>query len=80
MFEYEHTSKYNVSPDVRDSLIREIEGDEFHLSPLINKITLNDFEEILNNNPGKTLEEYEEQFIDAAGEDLAGFYMICSSI
>ncbi|HAM10216.1 MAG TPA: hypothetical protein DCP74_08065, partial [Bacteroidales bacterium] len=44
MFEYEHTSKYNVSADTRASLVKEIEGDEFHLSPILGKIFLNDIE------------------------------------
>ena len=47
MFEYEHTSKYNVSAETRGSLVKEIEGDEFHLSPIQGKIFLNDIENIL---------------------------------
>ena len=37
MFEYEHTSKFNVSAETRESLVKEIEGDEFHLSPYSGK-------------------------------------------
>ena len=37
MFEYEHTSKFNVSAETRGSLVKEIEGDEFHLSPIQGK-------------------------------------------
>ena len=44
MFEYEHTSKFNVSAETRASLVKEIEGDEFHLSPIQGKIMLNDIE------------------------------------
>lgn len=55
MFEYEHNSKFNASPETRDQLISEIEGDEFHLSPLPDKIMLNDSEEIINANHGKSL-------------------------
>jgi hypothetical protein len=67
MFEYEHTSKFNVSSESRTHLIREIEGDEFHLSPLQGKIMLNDVEEIIEKNQGKNLREIESRFIDLNG-------------
>jgi hypothetical protein len=67
MFEYEHTSKYNASPENREQLIREIEGDEFHLSPLQGKIILNDVETIINNNQGSDLMEIKNQLIRLNG-------------
>ncbi|HKK43058.1 MAG TPA: hypothetical protein VJ963_11660 [Bacteroidales bacterium] len=70
LFEYEHISKYNASPEMRDSLIKEIEGEEFHLSPVQGKIILNDLEDILNSDPGKSLEEYKEQFILITGNEF----------
>lgn len=70
MFEYEHTSKYNVSPEIRDSLLKEIDGDEFHLSPIQGKIMLNDFEDFLNSNPGKSLNEVENEFIKITGNNF----------
>jgi hypothetical protein len=60
MFEYEHTSRFSVSADTRDLLIKEIEGDEFHLSPLPGKIMLNSFEEMLARNPGLSPDLIEE--------------------
>ncbi len=63
MFEYEHTSKFNVSAESRASLVKEIEGDEFHLSPIQGKIVLNDIETVLDNNIGKNLKEIEMEFI-----------------
>jgi hypothetical protein len=66
MFEYEHTSKFNVSSETRASLMKEIEGDEFHLSPIQGKIMLNDIEKILDAQAGKNLEEIREEFIKAA--------------
>ncbi len=63
MFEYEHTSKYSVSADTRELLIREIEGDEFHLSPIHGKILLNKAEEIINNSEKPELKHIENQFI-----------------
>jgi hypothetical protein len=65
MFEYEHNSKFNASPETRAQLISEIEGDEFHLSPLPAKIMLNDAEDIINANPGKSLNDIEDLIIKA---------------
>ena len=74
MFEYEHTSKFNVSVETRDSLVKEIEGDEFHLSPIQGKIMLNDIEEILDAHQGKTMIEIETEFINAAGTDYGSIF------
>jgi hypothetical protein len=67
MFEYEHTSKFNVSAESRASLMKEIEGDEFHLSPIQGKIMLNDIEAILDTHIGKPLKEIENEFIKVSG-------------
>jgi hypothetical protein len=67
MFEYEHNSKFNVSAETRASLVKEIEGDEFHLSPIQGKIMLNDIEEILDKSTGKSLKEIEDEFIKVSG-------------
>lgn len=69
MFEYEHTSKFNVSAEARESLVKEIEGDEFHLSPIAGKIILNDFEEILDKISDKSLTQIENEFISVAGSE-----------
>jgi len=66
MFEYEHTSRFHVSAETRASLVNEIEGDEFHLSPIQGKIMLNDIEAILDKNIGKSLKEIEAEFINYA--------------
>jgi hypothetical protein len=65
MFEYEHSSKYNVN-ESREMLLREIDSDDFHLSPIQGKIVLNDFEKILEASEGKPLEFIEEEFMKAA--------------
>jgi len=69
MFEYEHSSKFNVS-ETRGSLVKEIEGDDFHLSPIQWKIMLNDIEVILNKHSGKSLEEIENEFIRSTGTEF----------
>jgi hypothetical protein len=68
MFEYEHSSKYNVSMEARELLVNEIEGDEFHLSPLPDKILLNDIENIFTGRKGRKLEEFREEFTRLSGE------------
>lgn len=84
MFEYEHTSKHNVSAESREALVMEIEGDEFHLSPIQGKFLLNDIEEIIEKNSGKDLEEIKnaiirtnnficEELIDEMFDDLRSF-------
>ncbi len=63
MFEYEHTSKYNVSMETRVQLVNEIEGDEFHLSPIQGKALLNDIERIFCDGKGKNLADFREEFM-----------------
>jgi hypothetical protein len=63
MFEYEHTSKFSVSAETRESLVREIEGDDFNLSPIYGKIMLNDIEEMIDEFKGRSLSEIEDEFI-----------------
>ncbi|HEX7493891.1 MAG TPA: hypothetical protein VF346_06715, partial [Bacteroidales bacterium] len=70
MFEYEHSSKFNVSTETRGSLVKEIEGDDFHLSPIQWKIMLNDIEEILDKHSGKSLEAIEIEFIKKTGTEF----------
>jgi len=67
MFEYEHSSKFSVSAETRDLLVKEIEGDEFHLSPIHGKIMLNDIEEMLDEVEGRSLKEIEDEFIKRTG-------------
>ena len=67
LFEYEHTSKFNASPESRSQLIREIEGEEFDLSPLHGKILLNEVEELLDSNQWKNLNDIEIAFTGLNG-------------
>lgn len=87
IFEYEHTSKYSISDDTREHLIRDIEGDEFHLSQIQDRIILNDAEEIIEKNKGKGLKAIEEHIISSNNHisksllhemfvDIAGFLFI----
>ncbi|MGD0582133.1 MAG: hypothetical protein ABR974_04215 [Bacteroidales bacterium] len=69
MFEYEHNSRFNVSAEMREQLIGEIEGDEFHLSPIQGKIMLNELESLLDEMQGSSLEKLEYEFILKAGAE-----------
>ncbi len=62
LFEYEHSSKYHASAETRSQLIQEIEGEEFHLSPVQGKIMLNEVEEVIEKNQDKNLGEIESLF------------------
>jgi hypothetical protein len=68
MFEYEHSSKHKVSPETRAQLVQEIEGDEFYLSPLQDKILLNTLEDIIRQNHGKSLKEIEGLMLSHNGQ------------
>ncbi len=72
MFEYEHTSKYSVAAETRAQLVREIEGDEFYLSPLKGRMLLNDFETILAGGKEKSLREIESEFEKISGNSDSG--------
>ena len=72
MFEYEHSSRYNAGPETRKLLLDEIEGDDFHLSPLPGKLFLNDFEEVLELKKPKTLEAVAEEFLKKSGNGFSG--------
>jgi hypothetical protein len=68
MFEYEHSSKYSVAWETRALLVNEIEGDEFHLSPIQGKIMLNDIENIFIGAKEKSFDEFREEFMKSAGD------------
>lgn len=65
LFEYEHSSKFQVTPATRDQLIKEIDCDEFHLSQLPNRILLRDAETIIENS-NNDLSFAEKTFIEGA--------------
>jgi hypothetical protein len=71
MFEYEHSSRYNAF-ESRDQLIKEIDEDDFHLSPIQGKITLNTVEDILGRNEGKDLAFFENEFKKASSPVCEG--------
>ena len=71
VFEYEHNSRFNFSEETREHLVKEIEGDEFHLSPLQGKIMFNDIEAMLEELKGKDLDYIENEFFKRISFELA---------
>jgi len=62
LLEYEHSSKYSVNEETRDKLLTEVEGEEFFIDPVPDKIILNDVESFLKKNIGKDLKAIEKEF------------------
>jgi hypothetical protein len=73
MFEYEHSSKYNVY-ESRASLLKEIDSDDFHMSPIQGKIVLNDLEKLLQTSAGKPLDQIENEFVKAVDSDYSEIF------
>lgn len=71
MFEYEHSSRFNAF-ESRDQLIKEIDEDDFHLSPIQGKLILNTIEDILGRNEGRDLSFFENEFRKAAAPVCEG--------
>jgi hypothetical protein len=72
MFEYEHNSKFSVALETREQLMNEIEGDEFHMSPLPGKMLLNEAERILESMKDRDLKEIENEFVHTFGDENKG--------
>jgi len=49
LLEYEHGSPYRLSDNTRPKLMASIDSEEFHQSPIPNRIILNDVEDFLKN-------------------------------
>ncbi|HEX2921494.1 MAG TPA: hypothetical protein VHO50_10060 [Bacteroidales bacterium] len=71
MFEYEHSSRFNAF-ETRDQLLTEIDGDDFHLSPIQDKLILNEFESAISRNHGKDLKFFENEFIALTNSSFHG--------
>lgn len=57
IFHYEHSSKHSFTGNSRNALMKEIDGDEFSLCEINDRILLNDFEHFLTQNKKSTLEQ-----------------------
>ena len=63
VFEYEHNSKFHLSDETREQLICEIEGEEFHLSPIPGLMMLNVAEEYIERTGGRDFTAFRDYLI-----------------
>lgn len=64
IYHYEHTSKYSFSGDTRQHLLKEIDAEEYNLSPLENRLIVNDLEDYLVKNHTVTVADLEKRAND----------------
>jgi hypothetical protein len=69
LFEYEHHSKFSFSKATRDALINEVEDEEFSLTPIENRIIIQDVEEYLEKNKETDIGSLKSHFIKQANEN-----------
>lgn len=62
IFEYEHSSKNTFSEKSRELLLKEIDSEEYSISPLLNRVFLNDIELFLEANKHMDCEAIREYF------------------
>jgi hypothetical protein len=60
IFEYEHSTKYIFSDSSCDSLLNEIDDEEFDLTPISDRIILQDVEAYLTENKEATVSDLEK--------------------
>jgi len=65
IFEYEHSSRYNLTLESRKKLIGDIDGDEFSLSPLSSRYLLNDLEDAMHGTKTSSRDSIYRLFINA---------------
>lgn len=66
IFEYEHHSKHSFSETTLDALINEIEEEEFSLSPLENRICIQDVDDYLDKNTNADIAAMMDHFLEHA--------------
>jgi len=66
IFEYEHGSKNSFSGETREALLNDIEAEEFSLTPLENRLMIQDIEEYLEKNKVTDVATMKSHFIENA--------------
>jgi hypothetical protein len=72
VFEYEHSTKHSFSESTREALINEIEDDEFSLTPLENRLIIQDVEDYLEKNKDLSLDSIMHYFLIYAKDNKCG--------
>ncbi|HUW91774.1 MAG TPA: hypothetical protein VMV74_01315 [Bacteroidales bacterium] len=62
LFEYEHSSKFSLNAETREKLLSEVDGEEFFLDPVPDKIMLNEVENFLKLHLSSELSLIEKDF------------------
>jgi hypothetical protein len=60
VYKYEHTSPNSFSTDSRAALLNEIDTEEFSLTPIAERIILNDFEEFIRTHPDLEIDDLDQ--------------------
>ncbi|MCU0378417.1 MAG: hypothetical protein MUC78_09180 [Bacteroidales bacterium] len=62
LFEYEHSSKFNVNEDTREKLLAELDSEEFFPDQIPDKLLLNEVEQFFKHNSEADLKWLEKEF------------------
>ncbi len=63
VFEYEHHSRFVFSESMRESLMNEIDDEEFSHSPIKDRIIIQDFESCFGESTGSSISDVLEKFL-----------------
>jgi hypothetical protein len=66
IFEYEHNTKKSFSDTSREVLMNEIDDEEFSLTPLENRLIIQDIEDYLEKNKNSSMDKIMSHFIKQA--------------
>jgi len=69
VFEYEHNTKISFSGSSRENLLNEIDMEEFSLSPLENRLIIQDVEEYLGKLPVTDIDNVTAHFTEIARQN-----------
>ncbi len=66
IFEYEHHTKHNFSEASREILLKEIDEEEYSLTPLDNRLVIQDIEDYLEKNKSLPIDKITSFFLNHA--------------
>jgi hypothetical protein len=66
VFTYEHNSRFSFSEPLRESLLNEIDDEEFSHSPIKDRLVIQDIERSLAESKGASLPELTQKFLNYA--------------
>ncbi len=72
IFEYEHITKLSFSESTREALMNEIEDDDFTLTPLENRLVIQDVEDFFKSHQDEALDTLAGRFAELARKTGCG--------